>query len=254
MADVVPDFSLVAQIEQADRWSTRRSKIRDFQTFWYEKIANDWELLYQEIERKLQPHHQPIGMTALLRPKRFYETQIFPKIKEGSTQLLDDLSREIQLSLNELEEHLQFDNIQNVSVAGTPNQAPSSIADIAGSVIPLAGAAGVAGWTATGSVMTTGAMFGLISTSSVSLPILAVGVTVAAVSGSIGVLNTNKLTKARQDKLRNAILDEVHKALVYSPDSDALSQRMQKSIHRISQQLLARESIHSSQAAKSLSI
>lgn len=140
----------------------------------------------------------------LVNPGAFIATRVAPQVRETSEAVV---SRIVERANRELQEIVAYQAVWNniPREVETRHDSAAAIRDVAIAAGPIAGGVATAVALPAMSVTTTTALFGLVTTSVISWPVVAVGATVVGASLATGILNGNKIRAKAEDRLRKNI-------------------------------------------------
>jgi hypothetical protein len=198
------DFSKIFGRHEVDVW-------RDQHTLDAATILNDLAAhLACGFEKELE------GATwkdRLVSPRSFIATRVAPAVRAAAEAVVVKIVDRANRDLQEIVAYqaVWSDIPHDVAVR---DDSTAAIRDVAVAAGPLAGGAAVAVALPAMSVTTTTAFFGLVTTSVISWPVVAVGATVIGASLATGLLNGKRIQAKAEDRLRKNIHDYVVASLL----------------------------------------
>jgi hypothetical protein len=140
----------------------------------------------------------------LINPGNFIATNVDPDLRRASDVVVDRIVERANRSLKEIVAHQAVWN--NIPREITNDEdSVAAIRDVAFAAGPIAGSLATAAALPTIGVTTTTAFFGLVTTTVISWPVIAMGATIAGAGLATGVLNASKIPANARERLRRKI-------------------------------------------------
>jgi len=149
----------------------------------------------------------------LLNPNNFIATRVAPVVREASEQVVSKIIERANRHLQEIVAHQAVWNNIPRDVASCEDSG-AAIFDIAVAAGPIAGSLVTAAALPTMAVTTTASLFGLITTTVISWPVVVVGATVAGAGLATGIFNAGKVRTKAEERLRKNIHKHVLRTLL----------------------------------------
>lgn len=151
----------------------------------------------------------------LLSPAAFLQNSIAPKVREVAEPVAMEIINEANAALAVIVEE-QAVWVRSPDYAEQPEGAFDGARDIAAAAVPLAAGVATAASLPFAAVTTTTAWLGLVTTTTISWPVVVGGGAIAGLGIATGLLNTAKIADRTQARLRDRVRSFVVGSLIGS--------------------------------------
>ena len=173
-------------------------------------LARCWQDLRPSVNERIED----IGWYyAAVSPSAFIENNIDPLIIEGLSSTVEQLIGNAQDELRQIVEH-QLSAIAAIGNVKPESNSLEDATEVLSSIAPLAGGLALGAALPGMAVVSGTAAFGLIATSTVSMPILLGGLALAGGAVATGVVKTSQLRSYRTRSIRKRIEDHVEQSVL----------------------------------------
>lgn len=176
-------------------------------------LTRNWQDLVPQVEAKLD---EVTWYQASVSPSDFIISEIDPILVQGFSACVSRLVAEAQADLLAIMDH----QLVEVSALGAIDQDDPSLSvliDIFKGISPLAGGLALGAALPSMAVVSGTTAFGLVATSTISMPILIGGLVLAGGAVATGVVETSKLREVRSKRMLKRVRRHVDQA-VFSLD------------------------------------
>lgn len=200
-------------------------------------LARCWQDLKPSINERIE---QISWYDAAVSPSTFIKNEIDPMIIEGISATGERLISDAQDELRQIVEQ-QLTEIATVGSVQSESNSLQDATQILSSIAPLAGGLALGAALPGMAVVSGTAAFGLVATSTVSMPILIGGLALAGGAVATGVVKTSQLRAYRSRSIRKRIEDHVAQA-VLSRSAPAIQSSSTSVLYQIHQAIEAASS------------
>lgn len=173
-------------------------------------LARRWQDLKPQIEAQLE---DVTWYQATVSPSDFIVKEIDPLLLSGIADSVARIISDAQADLLAIMEH-QLAEIMPLQGVGHDSSSRQELTDIFTSIAPLAGGLALGAAIPSMAVVSGTVAFGLIATSTVSMPILLGGLAVAGGAVATGVIKTSNLRRVRSKRIFRRVQEHVDQAVL----------------------------------------
>lgn len=172
-------------------------------------LTRRWQDMKPQIEAKLE---EITWYKAAVSPSDYITQEIDPILKAGIEESVAGIVKNAQSDLLSIMDH-QLNEISSPGPVQKNNSTSEELTEIFTSFAPLAGGLALGAAVPSMAVVSGSVAFGLVATSTVSMPILLGGLAVAGGAVATGVVKTSNLRRVRSARMMKRIKDHVDQAV-----------------------------------------
>lgn len=173
-------------------------------------LARCWQDMRPTVNERIEA----IGWyDAAVTPSAFIEQEVDPLLVDGISSTVERLVKDAQDDLRKIVEH-QLSVTASVAQVGAHTNTFEDATELLSGIAPLAGGLALGAALPSMAVVTGATAFGLVATSTVSVPILLGGLALAGGAIATGAVKTSQLRDYRSKSIRKRIETHVEQSVL----------------------------------------